>query len=140
MKTIYIVCIVLTAFSLACRKIKKQITLNDTDRNFLTLISHANRTQAELSQLTSTHAEDQLVRNLGQSMKLYSQTSQAELTRIASENQTSIPLRSNHSHNNIKNSFSQLSGRNFDSVYVCFQIRHHLGLINLLREELTNGK
>lgn len=139
MKPVYFIFLISSLLFCSCRK-HAPIQLNESDRNFLAMASHFNRSQIEVSNLCRTKAADEGVKRLAEQLVTYHLRSQNHIDRFASENNSTISSRYNQKHRNMRNSLSQLSGKTFDSVYVCYQLKLHLTMLNLINDEIYYGK
>ncbi|MBL7931701.1 MAG: DUF4142 domain-containing protein [Bacteroidia bacterium] len=140
MKVHYILLVISTLIFFNCRKPDSRLAMNDCDQNFLVMTSHFNRSQIEISNLSSSKANDIGIKQLALRLTKYHQDSQNELDQIANTNSANLSYHSSQKHANMRNALSQLSGKTFDSVYVCHQLKLHLSMLNLIRDEMQYGK
>lgn len=116
-------------------------TLNDTDRQFMMNASYSNNAEVDAGGAAASMGLTASVRNFGAMMVADHTTAQNELRLIGSQvGVTNLPTTPDSAHIAMKQKLMMMSGRAFDSAYMKMQVVDHQSTINLLQNEINNGR
>jgi putative membrane protein len=115
-------------------------SLNDTDRDFMVKASYGNNSEVDAAQLATSKTAEVAVKNFAQMMITDHTTAQNDLKNLATKKTVGIPSGPDSAHIAMKNQLSALAGRAFDSAYMHGQLNDHVTVINLMQNEISNGK
>jgi putative membrane protein len=114
-------------------------SLNDKDKQFLTMAAYSNYAEIDAAQLAGTKATDTAVKNFSFLMVTEHQMALNELKSLA-QNRVTLPTGPDQAHITLKQQLSAMSGRKFDSTYIHLQVTDHQAAETLFKDEINNGK
>jgi len=117
-----------------------QMTLNQNDRDFISKVSRANKTEIAFGQLAVTKARDSSVMAFAQQMVTEHTNAQNELKNLA-DNYSGVTMTDSidQQHQQLKTQLSGMSGATFDSAYIASQVTDHQNALSVFNTEISSG-
>jgi putative membrane protein len=94
-------------------------------QSFLQKAAEGQHAEIVLGQLASERASDQQVKQFGSHMMEDHRKTSAEIQQLASKDGVVLPTELTGRHNDKKEEFGRLSGREFDRAYIEYMLRDH---------------
>jgi putative membrane protein len=115
-------------------------TFNPIDQEFLVMAIQGNNAEIQTSQLALQRSNNNTVRQYAQRMIQEHTAANRELTRLANQNNVSVPTGVDSLSQAIATRLSQLSGAEFDRAYMGVQTNAHLRAISLYQTQIDQGQ
>jgi putative membrane protein len=115
-------------------------SISDSDKNFATNASMANRSEIDVGQLAADHGDNSEVRNFGTRMVSEHTPALKSLDSIGNLKGITMPTLPDAEHQQLKQRLSNLTGINFDTAYVNSQVKDHKKVISMFEDEASNGQ
>ncbi|HEX8548404.1 MAG TPA: DUF4142 domain-containing protein, partial [Cytophagaceae bacterium] len=112
----------------------------NVDRDFMVNVALSNLAEIELGQVAATRGALDTVKAYGRAMVAEHTLAQNELKTLAANKQVTLPTTLDTMHVALKQRLQNLSGRQFDSVYVNSQIMDHTKTKAIFETEINAGK
>jgi putative membrane protein len=113
--------------------------LSTADNHFFKVVSNANQTEIQSSQLALSQSQNPRVRQLAQQMIDDHTKAQNQLQSLASSKGAVLPQQLDSIHQGMVNNLQNKSGSDFDKAYVQTQVTAHHDTIANVQAESSNG-
>lgn len=115
-------------------------TLNDTDRNFVTMAAVSNNAEIAAAQLALTKGTSDMVKEYAQEMIDEHTLAQQDLKTRGSAAGLSVADTVDAGHQLEAARLSSLSGNSFDTAYIGGQLRDHGKTLDIFNTEINGGR
>jgi len=114
-------------------------TLNDADKNFMTIAAYANRNEIDFAETALTKATADTVKTFAHMMIAEHTNAMNELDSIANQFSYTLPTTIDSLHAAMKTDLMAKSGYSFDTAYIDGQVRDHQATISLFQNQASQG-
>lgn len=131
--------VVIATLLISCSKKNEHPNqINSTDKNFIVQTYFATKAEIEAGRLTTSRANDPVVKDFGHRIVTDYEILQADLLAVAEKINFILEDSFFVQAQSITN-LSDLSGRSFDTAYINSRVKSHFSLLESFRDEMNNG-
>jgi len=114
-------------------------TLSTTDATFINAVGKAGIAEVKFGEVAQTQATRTAVRAFGAQMVTDHTAANQELIALAESKQMTPPDNMDLTHQAAHDRLSDISGSEFDRVYIQGQVEDHTAVVAAFQDEITNG-
>ncbi len=115
------------------------MTLNDTDKDFVTNTGKGGKAEVELAQDALNHATNADVKSFAQKLVDDHTKANGELEQFATSHGVTIPTEVQSKAKEVKERLMKLTGKSFDQAFVKQMVDDHTSTIKAFEDESKNG-
>jgi predicted outer membrane protein len=127
--------------SACCKQMPEEVSVKplEEDKTFMTAAAYSNLYIAQAGALAGSHAGDSSVRLFGKFAVDQQQTATEELQDIAASFHYQLPETTDDASSMRKQMLETVTGRQFDSLYVAYQISEYEKMEDLYEKRISQG-